>query len=92
MLEFQGASISPLMTLTDIQLCTCSVFHKTHPGLHSCRDAIFNESRGSVKDAHRMILVMTDGEIFLDSLSFTDVMSSPKMATIERYALGVGVK
>ncbi|CAM5164621.1 unnamed protein product [Eretmochelys imbricata] len=63
---------------------------KTASALQHVLDAIFNESRSSVKDAHRMILVMTDGEIFLDSLSLTDVMSSPKMATIERYALGVG--
>ncbi|XP_067422130.1 integrin alpha-E [Emydura macquarii macquarii] len=63
---------------------------KTASALQHVLDEIFNESHGSVKDAHRMILVMTDGEIFLDPLRLADVMSSPKMATIERYALGVG--
>ncbi|XP_074870217.1 integrin alpha-E [Carettochelys insculpta] len=53
-------------------------------------DDIFNESRSSVKDAPRLILVVTDGEIFMDPLHLADVMSSLKMATIERYALGVG--
>ncbi|CAM5110843.1 unnamed protein product [Natator depressus] len=62
---------------------------KTASVLQHVLDAIFNESRGSVKDAHRMILVMTDGEIFLDSLCLTDVMSSPKMATIDVTPLGV---
>ncbi|XP_065428997.1 integrin alpha-E isoform X7 [Chrysemys picta bellii] len=63
---------------------------KTASALQHVLDEIFNENRGSVKGARRMILVMTDGEIFLDPLNLTDVMSSLKMATIERYVLGVG--
>nr|XP_025035071.1 integrin alpha-E [Pelodiscus sinensis] len=63
---------------------------KTASALQHVLDEIFNTSRGSVTDAPKIILVMTDGEIFLDPLRLSDVMSSPAMATIRRYALGVG--
>ncbi|XP_043355644.1 integrin alpha-E [Dermochelys coriacea] len=81
----QSSALSKVHNIT--QLCSVT---KTSSALQHVLDEIFNESCGSVKDAHRMILVMTDGKIFLDPLSLTDVMSSLKMATIKRYALGVG--
>ncbi|KAM7139540.1 integrin alpha-E isoform 3-T3 [Macrochelys suwanniensis] len=81
----KSSALSKVHNITQLGSVT-----KTASALQHVLDEIFNESRGSVKDAHRMILVMTDGEIFLDPLRLTDVMNSPKMATIERYALGVG--
>ncbi|XP_050785625.1 integrin alpha-E isoform X3 [Gopherus flavomarginatus] len=81
----KSSALSKVHNITQLGSVT-----KTASALQHVLDEIFNESRGSVNGAHRMILVMTDGEIFLDPLRLTDVMSSPKMATIERYALGVG--
>ncbi|KAM9117800.1 integrin alpha-E isoform 1-T1 [Pangshura tecta] len=81
----KSSALSKVHNITQLGSVT-----KTASALQHVLDEIFDESHGSVKGAHRMILVMTDGEIFLDPLRLTDVMSSPKMATIERYALGVG--
>lgn len=35
------------------------------------------------------MIVLTDGEILLDEMNLTTVINSPKMAGIERYAIGV---
>lgn len=53
------------------------------------RDSIFIESHGSRKDAAKIMIVLTDGEILLDEMNLTTVINSPKMAGIERYAIGV---
>lgn len=34
-------------------------------------------------------MVLTDGEIFMDPLDLTTVISSPKMQGVERFAIGV---
>lgn len=63
-----------------------------HPGSWCCcftRDSIFTESRGSRKDAAKVMIVLTDGEILLDEMNLTTVINSPQMAGIERYAIGV---
>uniref|UniRef100_A0A8C6JZ41 Uncharacterized protein n=1 Tax=Melopsittacus undulatus TaxID=13146 RepID=A0A8C6JZ41_MELUD len=53
-------------------------------------DSIFTESHGSHKDAAKIMIVLTDGEILLDEMNLTTVINSPKMAGIKRYAIGVG--
>uniref|UniRef100_A0A8B9N9C7 Integrin subunit alpha E n=1 Tax=Accipiter nisus TaxID=211598 RepID=A0A8B9N9C7_9AVES len=53
-------------------------------------DSVFTESHGSRKDAAKIMIVLTDGEILLDEMNLTTVINSPKMAGIKRYAIGVG--
>uniref|UniRef100_H3A911 VWFA domain-containing protein n=1 Tax=Latimeria chalumnae TaxID=7897 RepID=H3A911_LATCH len=63
---------------------------KTASALQHVLDNIFTEEKGSNKDADKIIVVLTDGEIFRDPLNLTTVINSPAMANIERYAIGVG--
>uniref|UniRef100_A0A8C8SE85 Integrin subunit alpha E n=1 Tax=Pelusios castaneus TaxID=367368 RepID=A0A8C8SE85_9SAUR len=69
------------------QLCNVT---KTASAIQHVLDSIFNESQGSQKNAAKIIVVLTDGEIFLDPMNLTTVINSPKMAGIDRYAIGVG--
>ncbi|XP_075450269.1 integrin alpha-E isoform X1 [Ascaphus truei] len=63
---------------------------KTASALQHVLDSIFHESHGSKKGTTKKILVLTDGEIFLDPLNLTTVIHSPKMKNIERFVIGVG--
>ncbi|KAM4701861.1 integrin alpha-E [Discoglossus pictus] len=63
---------------------------RTASALQHVLDYIFNEDHGSKKMATKIILVLTDGDIFWDPLNLTDVIASPKMQNIERFAIGVG--
>lgn len=65
-------------------------FHPKFLVLMFSRDSIFTESHGSHKDAAKVMIVLTDGEILLDEMDLTAVINSPKMAGIKRYAIGVG--
>lgn len=53
------------------------------------RDNIFIPSRGSRKKASKVMVVLTDGDIFQDPLNLTTVINSPKMQGVERFAIGV---
>ncbi|EOA98694.1 Integrin alpha-E, partial [Anas platyrhynchos] len=70
-----------------VQVCNVT---KTASAMQHALDSIFIESHGSQKDAAKIMIVLTDGEILLDEMNLTTVISSPKMAGIERYAIGVG--
>ncbi|XP_028941763.1 integrin alpha-E [Antrostomus carolinensis] len=70
-----------------VQVCNVT---KTASAMQHVLDSIFNESHGSRKDAAKVMIVLTDGEILLDEMNLTTVINSPKMAGIERYAIGVG--
>ncbi|XP_053561194.1 integrin alpha-E [Bombina bombina] len=63
---------------------------KTASALQHVLDSIFNENHGSQKTATKKILVLTDGDIFMDPLNLTTVINSAKMENIERFAIGVG--
>ncbi|NXT82050.1 ITAE protein, partial [Zapornia atra] len=63
---------------------------KTASAMQHVLDSVFIESHGSHKDAAKVMIVLTDGEILLDEMNLTTVINSPKMAGIERYAIGVG--
>ncbi|CAJ0952010.1 unnamed protein product [Ranitomeya imitator] len=63
---------------------------KTASALLHVLNNIFNESRGSRESASKIILVITDGDIFYDPVNLTTVINSPKMKTIERFSIGVG--
>lgn len=56
------------------------------------RDNIFIPSRGSRKKALKVMVVLTDGDIFGDPLNLTTVINSPKMQGVERFAIGVRAK
>ncbi|GAB0198010.1 integrin alpha-E [Grus japonensis] len=70
-----------------VQVCNVT---KTASAMQHVLDSIFTESHGSHKDAAKVMIVLTDGEILLDEMNLTTVINSPKMAGIERYAIGVG--
>ncbi|XP_074969739.1 integrin alpha-E [Phalacrocorax aristotelis] len=77
-----------LQKVLDIaQVCNVT---KTASAMQHVLDSIFSESHGSRKDAAKVMIVLTDGEILLDEMNLTTVINSPKMAGIERYAIGVG--
>ncbi|XP_059573491.1 integrin alpha-E [Alligator mississippiensis] len=63
---------------------------RTASAIQHVLDFIFNEDRGSQKNAVKIMLVLTDGEIFMDPLNLMDVISSSSMEGIDRYAIGVG--
>ncbi|XP_075706986.1 integrin alpha-E [Rhinoderma darwinii] len=63
---------------------------KTASALLHVLNNIFNESHGSRESASKIILVLTDGDIFMDPVNITTVINSPKMKTIERFIIGVG--
>ncbi|KAM9272449.1 integrin alpha-E [Morus bassanus] len=70
-----------------VQVCNVT---KTASAMQHVLDSIFTESHGSRKDAAKVMIVLTDGEILLDEMNLTTVINSPRMAGIERYAIGVG--
>ncbi|XP_009988429.1 PREDICTED: integrin alpha-E [Tauraco erythrolophus] len=70
-----------------VQVCNVT---RTASAMQHVLDSIFTESHGSRKDAAKIMIVLTDGEILLDEMNLTTVINSPKMAGIERYAIGVG--
>ncbi|KAM4648313.1 integrin alpha-E isoform 12-T28 [Amazona ochrocephala] len=70
-----------------VQVCNVT---KTASAMQHVLDSIFTESHGSHKDAAKVMIVLTDGEILLDEMNLTTVINSPKMAGIKRYAIGVG--
>ncbi|XP_060114955.1 integrin alpha-E-like [Heteronotia binoei] len=63
---------------------------RTASAIQHVLDSIFSESHGSQKNAAKIIVVLTDGEIFLDPMNLTTVINSKRMAGIDRYAIGVG--
>ncbi|XP_069800907.1 integrin alpha-E [Dendropsophus ebraccatus] len=63
---------------------------KTASALLHVLNNIFNESLGSRDTANKIILVITDGDIFMDPVNITTVINNPKMETIERFIIGVG--
>uniref|UniRef100_A0A8C5QZP4 VWFA domain-containing protein n=1 Tax=Leptobrachium leishanense TaxID=445787 RepID=A0A8C5QZP4_9ANUR len=63
---------------------------KTASALQYVMDNIFNEANGSIPQATKIILVLTDGDIFMDPLNLTTVIKSPAMQAIERFVIGVG--
>ncbi|MBN3273089.1 ITAE protein, partial [Polyodon spathula] len=63
---------------------------KTASAIQHVLDNIFIEEQGSQKNARKVIIVITDGDIFRDPLKIEDVMNSPKMTNVTRFAIGVG--
>ncbi|XP_040857304.1 integrin alpha-E [Ochotona curzoniae] len=79
------ASLARVQNITQVKKVT-----KTASAIQHVLDNIFTPSRGSRKKASKVIVVLTDGETFEDPLNLTDVINSPQMQDIERFAIGVG--
>uniref|UniRef100_G3TQD9 Integrin subunit alpha E n=1 Tax=Loxodonta africana TaxID=9785 RepID=G3TQD9_LOXAF len=63
---------------------------KTASAMQHVLDNIFTPSHGSRKKAAKVMVVLTDGDVFQDPLNLTTVINSPKMQGVERFAIGVG--
>ncbi|XP_029785107.1 integrin alpha-E isoform X4 [Suricata suricatta] len=80
-----AASLAKVQNITQVGNVT-----KTASAIQHVLDNIFTPSQGSRKKASKVIVVLTDGDIFGDPLNLTTVISSPKMQGVERFAIGVG--
>uniref|UniRef100_A0A8C9NYN1 Integrin subunit alpha E n=1 Tax=Spermophilus dauricus TaxID=99837 RepID=A0A8C9NYN1_SPEDA len=79
------ASLARVQKVTQVGNVT-----KTASAIQHVLDKIFVPSHGSRKKASKVMVVLTDGDIFDDPLNLTTVINSPKMKGIERFAIGVG--
>ncbi|XP_008058937.1 integrin alpha-E [Carlito syrichta] len=79
------ASLARVQNITQVGNVT-----KTASAIQYVLDNIFTPSRGSRKKASKIMVVLTDGDIFQDPLNLTAVINSPKMQGVERFAIGVG--
>ncbi|KFO20368.1 Integrin alpha-E, partial [Fukomys damarensis] len=80
-----SASLARVQSITQVGNVT-----KTASAMQHVLDHIFTPSRGSRKKASKVMVVLTDGDIFGDPLNLTTVINSPKMQGVERFAIGVG--
>ncbi|XP_048222214.1 integrin alpha-E [Perognathus longimembris pacificus] len=79
------ASLARVQNITQVKQVT-----KTASAMQHVLDHIFTPSHSSRKKASKVMVVLTDGEIFEDPLNLTTVINSPKMQGVERFAIGVG--
>ncbi|XP_078003624.1 integrin alpha-E isoform X2 [Phascolarctos cinereus] len=79
------ASLQRVMNIIQVGNVT-----KTASAIQHVLDSIFTPSRGSREKASKVIVVLTDGDIFQDPLNLSTVIHSPQMEGIERFAIGVG--
>ncbi|XP_064438785.1 integrin alpha-E isoform X8 [Mirounga angustirostris] len=79
------ASLARVQNITQVGRVT-----KTASAMQHVLDNIFTPSHGSRKNASKVMVVLTDGDIFEDPLNLTTVINSPKMQGVERFAIGVG--
>ncbi|XP_072796630.1 integrin alpha-E-like isoform X1 [Vicugna pacos] len=79
------ASLARVQNITQVGNVT-----KTASAMQHVLDNIFTPSHGSRRKASKVMVVLTDGDIFGDPLNLTTVINSPKMQGVERFAIGVG--
>uniref|UniRef100_A0A8C6A079 Integrin subunit alpha E n=1 Tax=Marmota marmota marmota TaxID=9994 RepID=A0A8C6A079_MARMA len=79
------ASLARVQKVTQVGNVT-----KTASAMQHVLDNIFVPKNGSRKKASKVMVVLTDGDIFDDPLNLTTVINSPKMKGVERFAIGVG--
>ncbi|KAM9100539.1 integrin alpha-X [Sarcophilus harrisii] len=63
---------------------------KTASGIRKVVKELFHKSNGAREDATKILIVITDGEKYGDSLEYRDVIPEAEKAGIIRYAIGVG--
>ncbi|XP_054545718.1 integrin alpha-E isoform X2 [Talpa occidentalis] len=79
------ATLNKVQNITQVGKVT-----KTASAMKHVLDNIFTPSRGSKKKASKVMVVLTDGDIFQDTINLTTVINSPQMEGVERFAIGVG--
>ncbi|XP_004433494.1 PREDICTED: integrin alpha-E isoform X1 [Ceratotherium simum simum] len=79
------ASLARVQNITQVGNVT-----KTASAMQHVLDHIFTSSHSSREKASKVMVVLTDGDIFEDPLNLTTVINSPKMQGVERFAIGVG--
>ncbi|KAM5308456.1 integrin alpha-E [Glossophaga mutica] len=79
------ASLSRVQHITQVGNVT-----RTASAMQHVLDNIFTPTHGSREKASKIMVVLTDGDIFEDPLNLTTVINSPKMKGVERFAIGVG--
>ncbi|XP_031207607.1 integrin alpha-E isoform X4 [Mastomys coucha] len=80
-----NASLAKVQSIVQVKNVT-----KTASAMQHVLDNIFIPSRGSRKKALKIMVVLTDGDIFGDPLNLTTVINSSKMQGVVRFAIGVG--
>ncbi|XP_028643062.1 integrin alpha-E [Grammomys surdaster] len=80
-----NASLAKVQSIVQVKEVT-----KTASAMQHVLDNIFTPSRGSRKKALKVMVVLTDGDIFGDPLNLTTVINSSKMQGVVRFAIGVG--
>ncbi|KAJ8257046.1 hypothetical protein COCON_G00191980 [Conger conger] len=65
-------------------------YTKTASAINHVLEHVFVAENGSKEEARKIMIIITDGRIFLDQMNLTDVLNSPKMKNILRLAIGVG--
>nr|XP_028564540.1 LOW QUALITY PROTEIN: integrin alpha-E [Podarcis muralis] len=83
--ERGSAALEKIKAMTQVRNTTW-----TASAIQHVLDSIFNPNYGSQLNALKIIVVLTDGEIFLDPLDIETVISLTREAGITRYAIGVG--
>ncbi|KAJ8280829.1 hypothetical protein GJAV_G00059560 [Gymnothorax javanicus] len=63
---------------------------RTASAINHVLEHVFVAENGSKENAKKMIIVITDGDIFDDPMNLTVVLNSPKMKDVLRLAVGVG--
>uniref|UniRef100_F7A858 VWFA domain-containing protein n=1 Tax=Ornithorhynchus anatinus TaxID=9258 RepID=F7A858_ORNAN len=63
---------------------------KTASAIYHVLKEIFNVEKGSRRQNSKIIIVLTDGDVFQDPKNLATVMNLPEMKGIERFAIGVG--
>ncbi|XP_043824321.1 integrin alpha-D-like [Dromiciops gliroides] len=63
---------------------------KTASGILKVVNELFQKSSGAREDATKILIVITDGEKYEDTLEYRDVIPKAEEAGIIRYAIGVG--
>ncbi|XP_045680584.1 integrin alpha-E [Phyllostomus hastatus] len=79
------ASLSRVQNITQLGNVT-----RTASAMKHVLDNIFTPTHGSSEKASKIMVVITDGEIFEDPCNLTTVIESPKMQGVRRFAIGVG--
>ncbi|MBN3315437.1 ITAE protein, partial [Atractosteus spatula] len=80
-----ATAVNKVKNITQIYKST-----RTASAIHYVLEHVFVAENGSKKDAKKIMTVLTDGRILLDPMNLKDVLSSPKIRNITRFAIGVG--
>nr|XP_015222947.1 PREDICTED: integrin alpha-E isoform X1 [Lepisosteus oculatus] len=65
-------------------------YTKTASAMYHVLEHVFVAENGSKENAKKIMIVLTDGKIFLDTMNLSDVLMMPKMKAVTRFAIGVG--